>query len=65
MSNERQAARAQGAAWLAQILSKEKSLNIKHLRHCDTAMTAAPVRWALLGAPVEFSIRANAGFAHG
>jgi hypothetical protein len=40
-------------------------LQIKYLIEHDKSMTSSSARKALLGAPVEFSIRANTGFARG
>jgi hypothetical protein len=54
-----------GLLRIAQNLSRKKSLKIKHLRDYERPVTANTGRQASIGATVEFSGRAVAGFARG
>jgi hypothetical protein len=61
-SKRRQAAKNQGLHQIAQSLGMKKSLQIKHLRDCESGVTASNDVQAACRRAVEFSARANARF---
>jgi hypothetical protein len=61
-SNRRQAAKNQGLHQIAQSLGMKKSLQIKHLRDCESRVTGSGGVKTASRRAVEFSGRANAGF---
>jgi hypothetical protein len=53
----------QGLEQIAHSLSTNKALKINHLDDCESDVTGAAPRQATFGAVVDFSARANHGFA--
>jgi hypothetical protein len=53
----------QGLEQIAQSLSTNKALQINHLDDCESDVTHLIALCALIGVLVDFSTRANAGFA--
>ncbi len=53
----------QGLEQIAQSLSTNKALKINHLGDCESDVTGAMALQATFGAVVDFSARADAGFA--
>jgi hypothetical protein len=53
----------QGLEQIAQSLSTNKALQINHLDDCESDVTCLIALRALIGVLVDFSTRANAGFA--
>jgi hypothetical protein len=53
----------QGLEQIAHSLSTNKALKINHLDDCESDVTCAMALQATFGAAVDFSTRANAGFA--